>query len=795
MSSTRNVPIPGLRTLLVAAATLSAPSAMLAGDFGVHNGLPDGMPPAAYLPEPHLPAPEAWPFAEAFPKTSGTGRLQGGAFFWSDFIYDDTGQGNFTYAAPDAAANGADIFRAAIGIDADATHWRVDFNTLVNADVPVVAWALDTDANASTGSRDWPGDAGVTSAGLEKVIIVSSRGAWLHDLENGSVTDLVSEGATLDVDMDARAFVLSIPRDALAVSETWTVRLAAGVANEEGDGFAQAPEAEPGSAFIYNAAFRGREDEPFLVGGFGHMSTNWNNGAQSEALSAGDVSDFAIDIVWSHLRAEVETPEELPTGFSTRWYVSSQEIAQGLNPAARGIVGPPLGDAQYWGRVQPYTVYVPTDYDPISPAPLTLLLHSGDRNHNGFGSATQDDVYMPMCEDRGSICVTPLARGGNTWYLNEGERDVFEVWNRLADTYALDPDRTVVSGWSMGGVGTTRFATNYPHLFTGAAIISGAGYYNAQGRRDQEGDELRAENLANLATFINSGPDDVAYGNTQRWDAGLEAAKVSYRANYYTDATHGDLGEEVGWSDVAQYLETNARALEKSPDYVVFRWEPGDARADLGLNIDRAYWLKGLQPRDAGARWSRIEAGVGIDLDAPMETEMEEGTFDLGHRTVDYRMQTATIASGSTSGMALDLANVATATVDLDQAGYPLARNASLTVSTDGPVNLMLTRRGAVQRISLDADAMLTAPSVPLSIRAVSEEGQARLEWSSDPADPAPAREFVVTTEDGAVICLTRTTSCSLGPIGEEELIVILRADNLLGSSAPTKVAVIQPAN
>ena len=45
---------------------------------------------------------------------------------------------------------------------------------------------------------------------------------------------------------------------------TWTVRLAAGLANEEGDGFADVPVirgALPGQPNVYNVAFRTHEQE------------------------------------------------------------------------------------------------------------------------------------------------------------------------------------------------------------------------------------------------------------------------------------------------------------------------------------------------------------------------------------------------------------------------------------------------------------------------------------------------------------------------------------------------------
>src|SRR5690606_34280474 len=108
-------------------------------------GLPEEVPPAALAPAPELPAADGWPFSEDFSSTSGTSRLDGGALLWTDYLYDDTGAGDYTYSGADTGANGADIFRAGIGVDATDSYWRVDWNTLIDPDVPIAAWALDTD--------------------------------------------------------------------------------------------------------------------------------------------------------------------------------------------------------------------------------------------------------------------------------------------------------------------------------------------------------------------------------------------------------------------------------------------------------------------------------------------------------------------------------------------------------------------------------------------------------------------------------------------------------------------------
>src|SRR4051812_45718168 len=136
------------------------------------TGVPSAAPAAAHKPEPLLPKPAGWPFSEAFPRTSGTGRVAAGATFWSDFLYDDHGAkgtqtsfgpvglapsvGTYLYADPNAHQNGADIFRTAIGSDDTNTYWRVDWNTPAAPSLPIAPVAIAPRPNARTGNANRP---------------------------------------------------------------------------------------------------------------------------------------------------------------------------------------------------------------------------------------------------------------------------------------------------------------------------------------------------------------------------------------------------------------------------------------------------------------------------------------------------------------------------------------------------------------------------------------------------------------------------------------------------------------
>ncbi|MGM7699134.1 alpha/beta hydrolase-fold protein [Microbacterium sp. A84] len=805
-------PARGLRNVLVAltigafgigslTAGASYPASLGSGstnnasgavDSPANSGMPDGVPAAAAATEPTLPDAQGWDFSEEFPRTSGTSRFVDGALLWADWLYDDTGAGDYTYSADEAASNGADIFRAGVAADEDNTYWRIDWNTLVDPDVPIAAWAFDTDADADTGVAEWPASAGATSPGIDSALVVSSRGAWVIDMTTGEREDVDSVGGAVTVDTDARSFVVTVPRSALPVDEVWNIRLAAGVADSEGSGFAVAPEATEGTR-VYNAAFRDMADEPPVVDGNADASSQWSNGRQSQRLTEGDMSEFAIAVDWDDLLSGVTTPEAMPTGYSTRWLVSSVEIAQGFAEGARRSPGPAVLPATFWGRVQPYTVYVPTGYTPETPAPLTILLHGGNSNHNGFIGDRKDDVYLPMCEERGSICVTPLGRGLSSWYINHAELDVWEAWNRVASAYSLDSERTVIGGFSMGGVGAAHFLTNHPDLFAGAAIVSGAGYYNTAEQRDREGAELRLENLNSTRTYMESGSNDVALRNTEHWDRTAEDAGIPYRAHYYDGADHGMLGSWLGWSDAAEYLK-DAPDRVTNPSTITFRWEPGDEREDLGMPVNRAYWLSNLEPRDDNARWSRVTATSHALQTTTFEPLLTDEIQVIDDREVRVRDQQLNAAGTVTPYNEIDLEaeNSRTMTVDLDAAALDAATTGDVRVHTDGEIELELTRSGERATIILPAgDHHVASPAAPGSVTAFAAGATRHIRWAASNSD-LPVT-YTVRNLSGEILCETVDLRCLvIDRVGKAPEAVTVTASNIVGASEGTHAEVTQ---
>ena len=704
----------------------------------VVDGMPEGVPPAARRPEPQLPAPSNWPFGEEFPRTCGAGRLAGGALFWTDFLYDDHGatgvpvgdlkiqsppRGTYVYPDGPAAGNGADIFRVAIGLTETHTWWRIDWNTLLDASVPIALFAFDTDP-ARTAANEWPAGARVRSKGIDLALRVSSGSAALIDLTTGATTPVEHS-----VDMASRSFLAQVPRALVEPTGTWTVRLVAGLANATGDGFADVPAergALPGQPNVYNVAFRTSEQEP------PHLNF-WSDSAQAAALSHGDVSEFAVTVPWAGLAAGETAPEPVITGPSTRWYVSSIELGQGVEQglAAENILST---KPQFLGRVQPYSICLPSTYAPGRALPLTLLLHSLALGQTQF-AAIDPNLLHEVCEGRDSVVITPLARGPSTWYFDTGELDVWEVWARVAEQLGTDPNRTVISGYSMGGYAAYKLGLSYPQVFSQAVVLAGPPTCGVRLLPDvdipadldpdspcaREGDTWKLLGNARwLPYVIAHGLIDELVPFASAAEQVLELDRLGYRHRF----TVYPLEDHVAWvfqdkfEDPISHMGTGLRQAD--PGHITFAWYPQLVRADLGIGPHQVWWLSELSAdQSVTARRgavAQVDARSYARPDPTHTVRHHRGVFLNFDPTpglyseLDWRVGPPV---GALPYLTLRLTGVAGLTVDVARAGLAALPSSTITVATDTAAHITLG--GLPAGVEVQLDGQPAGPTVAVS--------------------------------------------------------------------------------
>jgi len=123
--------------------------------------------------------------------------------------------------------------------------------------------------------------------------------------------------------------------------------------------------------------------------------------------------------------------------------------------------------------LQPYEVFVPSNYDKSKSFPLIIALHGMGGDENSYFAAYAQGAFKLEAEKRGYIVACPKGRKPASMYLGDAEKDVMDVLAEMRRDYNIDPDRIYMTGHSMGGYGTWSVAMSHPDVFAAIAPISG----------------------------------------------------------------------------------------------------------------------------------------------------------------------------------------------------------------------------------------------------------------------------------------------------------------------------------
>ena len=628
----------------------------------------------------------------------GRTQFSRGELIHTDYLYDDYGadlngapdlpsfranlaptSGDYRYPGDEAryGNNGADLRELRLALGRTSLHALVALQTLKARGAPAIIIAIDRDGRASTGSGVWPEGAGLTTRGADRFISISAAGARVSG--GGSVASVRRA-----INLKQNAFEVDVPRRRLGrLGRRARVWVGLGLAAPQSGFLEQAA----GATAVFDLGFQGSETY--------NLISHWGDARQAAALAAGTPDGFSALLRPGLLLRGGSRAFRPGPGFYNRVFRSRFTYGEGIDLKADSTGGTP--EAEFKGRYQPYGLWIPRGYRPGRRTPLLIDGHSLDVNHNQY-EATANRHLPQLGDERGSLVITPLARGADTWYLDAGLVDVFEAWRDVRRHYGADRARTAITGYSMGGYMTYRLGLLMPDAFTRAAPYVGPPAYafwpypgpitNDDPAWTERGMTRRmVENGLNLPFEINDGVLDelVPISGVEHQVDRFDEVGSPYRYYRHPGDDHFSfLLAADQWGHTRDWLGNRRRNLR--PVRVRYKRFPSNDIPRAGLRFDGAYWVDRIVPRRA-----RSETDFGL---------VDATSFALGRRAPTLVEDAPTVVPPGSGGV-----SPATVTGQHYEPGAPARRRNAFRAELTNVHSVLFRTR----RMGLDATRPVVA--------------------------------------------------------------------------------------
>lgn len=668
-------------------------------------------------------------------RVAGTDAYVDGEYLYQSWPYDDHGtstsvagtppeqepnsnsfgamSGDVVYPIDEAtyANNAADLLEFRAQPKGNEVLYRITLTTMVEPDAAGVAIGIDTGTGSQT---DWGYGLGELGAPVDHVLVT-----------NGEQALLDGEPIPSSVDLDRNQIEVRMPRQ--PGEEMWRHYCVTGLVEADSLQFKQVQrepsETHPGGANgqnpppVFDVGFRTADQEPMSAVGTSFVNPwtgsfepggavenveaatevesrgsgvgHWREHAQATSLSDRDISAFHADINFGKLRRQVTDRNVPQEGYLNLLYSSRYRLGDGIK------------DNVILGRVHPYTLYVPSDYDGSS-APLQLYMAGTTATYNTAGVSTPN-ILREFGEESGGLVLVPEARGPDIPYRDEAELDVFEALNDASHRFEVDFEQLYASGYSRGGYGTYRLMSLYPDLFVGGFSIVGTPGASASNLERSNVTSL-ADNLRHNPLLIWVGTADtiLPYPFVFPYQERLRELGYEHRFDTFPDYDHFRFGLEDEWEPAREYLAD--RSLTKRPRRITYRREPLRDAREFGLVHDGAYWINDIVVVD-GADDGLLDAtsyGISEPITEPVRFN-SAGDRPSPHQRRGVRLETVVADPPTKNRLELTLSDVQALTVYIDEAGLNLESPLVLEVESDADVAITLVGSSDTTTVELSA--------------------------------------------------------------------------------------------
>ncbi|MFC2025908.1 dienelactone hydrolase family protein [Chloroflexota bacterium] len=190
-----------------------------------------------------------------------------------------------------------------------------------------------------------------------------------------------------------------------------------------------------------------------------------------------------------------------------------------------------------------FALSIPSGYSGEDSVPLILALHWGGPTWPFIGESLLIDLVEPALKELGAIITAP-DRTTDDWTNPQSETEILRLIDFLKENYPIDKNRTLVTGYSMGGIGAWYLVAKYQNEFTGIVPISANPPL-----------EVLETEWSTAVYAIHSKQDDLfPFENTETVINELKAVTSSVHLSIVENATHFEtfkfiepLREAVPW--------------------------------------------------------------------------------------------------------------------------------------------------------------------------------------------------------------------------------------------------------